>query len=118
MMLRITVHDESDSLTLHFEGGLVGPWVQEAEHCWNRTLASQPRPDIRLDLTGVTFIDAAGKAFLAEAHTHGSRLIASGCMMRAVVAELTNSPIPRRGCPFGQKDFSNPVDSPAGRSTN
>src|SRR5688572_24988593 len=117
-MLRITVHDETESLTLQLEGGLAGPWVQEAENCWQRTLAGQPKPVVRIDLAGVTIIDAAGKAFLAAAHSQGGTLVASGCMMRAVVAELTGSSIRHRGCPFGRKNLSSPVDLPSGRSTN
>jgi anti-anti-sigma regulatory factor len=35
------------------------------EECWQSTLASQRKPVLRFDLTGVTFIDAAGKTFLA-----------------------------------------------------
>ena len=89
-MLRITVHDDPDSLTMQLEGGLAGPWVQEAENCWQRALAGGTRPLLRLNLESVTFIDAAGKSFLAAAHAQGAKLVASGCMMRAVVAELTS----------------------------
>src|SRR5262245_32287256 len=89
-MLRITVHEVPKSLTLQLEGSLAGPWVQEAEHCWQRTLIERPKLDLRLDVAGVTFIDSAGKAFLSAAHAQGARLIASGCMMRAVVAELSS----------------------------
>jgi anti-anti-sigma regulatory factor len=87
-MLRITIHDDPESLTLQLEGGLAGPWVQEAEDCWRRTLAGQKKPILRFDLTGVTFIDAAGKAFLAAANSQGAKLVASGCLMKAIVAEL------------------------------
>lgn len=98
-MLRITIHHHPGPLTFQIEGKLVGPWVLEAEECWRRTLASQRASILRLDLTGVTMIDAAGKAFLTAAHTQGAKLVASGCLMRAVVAELTNTPIPDRGNP-------------------
>jgi hypothetical protein len=45
----------------------------------------------------VTLIDAGGKAFLAAAHADGAELIACGCLMRAIVAELTHTPIPDCG---------------------
>lgn len=90
-MLRITIHDAPGSLTFQLEGRLAGPWVPEAEACWQRTTASQRQPVLRFDLTGVTMIDAAGKAFLAAAHAQGAELVASGCLMRAIVAELTNN---------------------------
>jgi hypothetical protein len=102
-MLRITVHDKPESLTFQFEGKLVGPWVQEAEACWQVNLAARPRQSVlRCDLTGVTLIDAPGKAFLAAAHAQGADLIASGCLMRAILAELTNTPISDCECPDSQ----------------
>jgi hypothetical protein len=98
-MLRVTVHDTPESLTFQLEGKLAGPWVREAEACWQRTLAGQRKPVLRLDRTGVTSIGAAGKAFLAAAHAQGAEFVASGCLMRAVVAGLTNTPVPDCGCP-------------------
>jgi anti-anti-sigma regulatory factor len=96
-MLRITVHDNPGSLTFQLEGRLAGPWVREVEDCWRSTLAGRPRPAVRLDLTGVTFIDAAGKAILAVAHAQGAEFVAAGCLMKAVVAEITRAPISARG---------------------
>jgi len=94
-MLRITVLDNSGNLTFRLEGRLAGPWVRELETCWQSTLggrgscrAAQQSP-LRLDLTGVTFVDADGKAFLAARHAEGAELIASGCLMRAIVAEIS-----------------------------
>ena len=104
-MLRITVHDDPGSLTFQLEGRLAGPWVREAEDCWRRTVAGQRGPALRFDLTGVTVIEAAGKAFLAAAHAQGVELVASGCLMRAIVAEITNTPIPDGGCPGIQAEF-------------
>ena len=56
--------------------------------------ASHRTSALRLDLTGVTMIDAAGKGLLAAAHAQGAELVASGCLMRAIVAELTALPFP------------------------
>jgi hypothetical protein len=92
-MLRITVTDNPDLVTFRLEGRLVGPWVRELADCWQRTVAGRPGSAVRLDLTGVTFIDAAGKAFLAARCARGVELIASGCLMRAVVAEITGPEI-------------------------
>lgn len=93
-MLRITIHDEPESLTLQLEGKLIGPWAQEAEACWRRTAAGEQKSVLRFELSGVTLIDAAGKAFLAAAHAQGAELVASGCLMRAIVAEIAKTPIP------------------------
>jgi hypothetical protein len=52
-----------------------------------------------VDLTGVTFIDAAGKACLAALHRQGAELVAADCLTNAVVAEITQTPVPDRGRP-------------------
>jgi anti-anti-sigma regulatory factor len=93
-MLRITVHDDPAALTFQLEGRLTGPWVQELEECWQGTLSRQHRPILRVDLTGVTFIGAAGLACLAALHRQGAEFVAADCLMKAVVAEITSSPVP------------------------
>ena len=97
-MLRISIHDDPGSLTFQLEGKLAGPWVREAEDCWERTLAGEPKPVLRFDLTGVTVIDTSGTAFLAAAHAQGVELVVSGCLMRAIAAEITSTPITDYGC--------------------
>jgi hypothetical protein len=41
-----------------------------------------------VDLTGVTFIDAAGKDRLAAMHRQGAEFIADDLMTKAIVAEI------------------------------
>ena len=101
-MLRITVHDNPGSLTVQLEGRLAGPWVRELEGCWQSIRARQGKPVLRFDLTGVTFIDAAGKEFLAARHTEGAEFLARGCLIRAVVAEITQAPV--SGCGGSQSE--------------
>jgi|SRR5579864_84600 len=91
-MLRITVHDNVETLTFQLEGRLAGAWVRELEECWQRTLAGRSRPTVRIDLAAVTFVDADGKAFLATANRKGAKLFATDCLMKAVVAEVTRAP--------------------------
>ena len=93
-MLRITVHDNPESLTFQLEGRLAGPWVREVEECWQRMLAGRRRPSVRFDLVGVTFIDAAGKAYLAAMHRLGAEFVAADCLTKAIVAEIAKTPIP------------------------
>ena len=93
-MLRITLQDEPGALTFQFEGRLAGPSVRLLEDCWQTTLAGQRKPILRVDLTGVTSIDAAGQACLAAMHRGGTQFIAADCLTKAVVAEITQGPSP------------------------
>lgn len=87
-MLRITADDHPRFLTFRLEGRLEGPWVRELERCWRGLLEAVNKATISVDLTGVTYIDAAGKAQLADMHEHGAQFIAADCMTQAVVAEI------------------------------
>jgi anti-anti-sigma regulatory factor len=98
-MFRITIHDDPGSKTMHIEGRLAGPCVPEAEACWRETVAEPRKPVLRIDLTGVTMIDDAGMSFLAAVRAQDAELIASGCLIRAIVGNLTREPVSERGCP-------------------
>jgi anti-anti-sigma regulatory factor len=93
-MLRITVHDNEETLCFRLEGRLAGAWVKEVEQCWQSTLARQRKPPPRVDLTGVTFIDASGKNCLAAMHRQGAKLIAADCLTKEIVAEITRASFP------------------------
>lgn len=90
-MLRITIHDTPQMLTFQLEGSMAGPWLQELQKCWRDTLLIRRRPTLRVDLTGVTSLDAGGKACLTAMHWQGAEFIATDCLMTAVVAEITQA---------------------------
>jgi anti-anti-sigma regulatory factor len=100
-MLRITVHDNPRALTFQLEGSVAGPWLQVLQESWQGTLARRRKPNLRVDLTGVTFIDAAGEACLAAMHRQGAEFVAADCLTKAVVAEITQEVHPDRGCASG-----------------
>ena len=98
-MFRVTVHDMPQAITLQVEGRLVGPWVREFEGCCSSALTGRKDRTIRIDLTGVTLIDAEGKACLAAMHRQGAELIAADCLTWSIVAEITGTPLPEHRCP-------------------
>lgn len=84
-MLRITTEKKRGKTTLSVEGRLAGPWVAALEQCWRERA---PEEKFSVDLCGVSFIDAAGKALLKEIHQQGGKLIAEGCLNEAIVEEI------------------------------
>ena len=101
-MLRITVDDKPRILRFQREGRLGEPWLRELEECWQSSLAGQEKPILCVDLTGVTFIDAAGKAYLAAVHRQGAEFVAADCLTKAVVDEITQAALPACGRPIGK----------------
>jgi anti-anti-sigma regulatory factor len=92
-MLKITQHRDSvsDSVSLMVEGKLAGPWVEELKTCWRQIAASPQNRRAVVDLTGVTFVDAAGKALLTDMCQQGARLHAIGCLNTCIVEEITKA---------------------------
>ncbi len=85
-MLKITVEDHLESVSLKLEGKLAGPWVQETERAWKACVNATAGKPVRVDLCEVTFIDCGGKKLLQQMHTQGARLCASGFLMKNIVA--------------------------------
>jgi hypothetical protein len=87
-MLRISTSMRPGGATLRLEGRLAGPWVGELARCWASVTATRDPGSIRVELEAVTFIDPAGKALLRTMHERGTALLGSGCMTRAILAEI------------------------------
>jgi ABC-type transporter Mla MlaB component len=88
-MLRIRTHYGMNETRLVVEGRLSGPWIDELARCWANVRNTYAGP-IRVDLDGVTFVGAAGKALLAQLHDEGALLTARACMTRALIEEVAN----------------------------
>jgi outer membrane protein len=87
-MLRITTEQKRGKLILNVEGRLAAQWVAALEQCWRDLRASSPGGKFSVNLCGVSFIDASGKALLKEIHRQGGHLLAEGCLNQAIVKEI------------------------------
>ena len=90
-MFRITTHGMDGELVLTLEGYLTGDWVHELVICWDQIVATAPDAMIRVDLTGLWRVDAAGRDVLEALHRAGARLVAKGCVMPVLIREIAES---------------------------
>jgi len=88
-MLRVTAQDEAEAIRLKIEGRLAGADVNNVESYWQTITAAREFSPILIDLTGVTFVDEAGKRLLAEMSRHGDKFVASGLMTKAIIEEVS-----------------------------
>ena len=88
-MLRLRTLSTPHETLLVLEGRLAGLWVDELARCWARLRDETHARPIRVDLDGVTFVSAAGKALLARLHDDGALLTARACMTSATIEEIT-----------------------------
>jgi len=87
-MLKISQTSSANrSVTLRFEGRLVGPWIGEACKTCERIFAEGCA--LKLNLGGVDFVDRDGVAFLNKLISSGVKL--SGCSL-FVEEQLKTSP--------------------------
>ncbi len=88
-MLRITIEQSTGKINLTIEGKLAGPWVGALEQSWTDLRRNSADQSLSVNLCGVSFIDAAGKALLKAIHSEGGKLVAEGCLNQAIVREIT-----------------------------
>jgi anti-anti-sigma regulatory factor len=89
-MLRIRIEKNPRETLLRLDGRLAGPWVVELARCWARLRDEDGAAPIHVDLEGVTFVSAAGKAVLSRLHEDGALLTARACMTSAIIEEIVN----------------------------
>src|SRR6202795_3070145 len=87
-MLLITIEKKPGKASLTVEGKLAGPWVSALEQSWRDLRDSSSGEDLSINLCGVSFIDASGRALLAEVHQQGGKVVAEGCLNQAIVREI------------------------------
>jgi anti-anti-sigma regulatory factor len=90
-MLKITIHEAADPLRIELEGRLAGASGYELEHCWHTAQARHPNRTLAVDLTGVTFIDQAGRYLLQWMHRDGVRLVGSALLLQDLLDHLRGS---------------------------
>jgi anti-anti-sigma regulatory factor len=79
--LRITIHQNPESVEIKLEGRIAGPWAAELGNTWNDLAPGLKKRSVSLDISGVTYMDA-----------EGSQLLKDMCQS-AEISFLTNSPL-------------------------
>jgi anti-anti-sigma regulatory factor len=89
-MLRITVREQT-GIRIILEGKLASVWVNELRDCCKDVLLRTDPRDVLVELADVSFVDAAGKKFLAELARKGVHLISDDIAMDALVEDITKN---------------------------
>ena len=88
-MLRISeLTPRNHSVTLRFEGRLVGPWISEATQVCERLLGETSA--LKLDLTDLSFLDRAGAMLLLNLRTRGVALLNGSPFVEEQLKAVTN----------------------------
>lgn len=87
-MIRITQSHEHSRLHLLVEGRLSGVWADELEKCWLDLKTSPSGEPLRVDLSGVSYVDDKGRQLLARMFRDGAELRATGVMTKSIIEEI------------------------------
>lgn len=88
-MLRIHTEPNPVGVTLRLEGKLIQPWVDELARAWTDLVGAQATPKpVRIDLRGVSFMDAHGQSMLGFLRHQGCELVCSGPFITALIEEI------------------------------
>src|SRR5256885_15406178 len=87
-MFRITTEKKRGKVVLTVEGRLAGQGVSTFEQCWRELRGDSPQEKFSVNLCGVTFIDAAGRALLKEIYREGGKLVAEGGLNQGIVEDI------------------------------
>jgi anti-anti-sigma regulatory factor len=94
-MFRITTQTADHELVMKLEGSLTGPWVRELDACWRDVAREMNGRQLRVDLSAVCYVDAAGRELMSAMHRAGARFVTTGCVMPEVVREISQSGLRR-----------------------
>lgn len=86
-MLRINRTENDAALTLKLEGKLLKPWVAVVRESIGNP---HDHPKLQLDLSNVSFVDAAGAELLEELLVRGAEIVACSSFVR----EMLNLEVP------------------------
>lgn len=67
-MLRISIQERTDTVTMKLEGRISGPWTVELGRVWREFAPSLRSRRLSVDLSGLGFVDAGGAEILREIH--------------------------------------------------
>ena len=88
-MLRMTRAETGPMTTIFVEGKILGPWLAEIRSAIQDIPSGRAR---RLDLAGVTFVDAAGAELLALLRQDGVQLTSSSHFIADLLERYARNP--------------------------
>ena len=91
VMFRITSKLAEDEVVLKVEGCLAGACVSELDALWRNAAATASGRRVRIDLTDVCHVDAAGRHLMASMYVTGVRFVARGCVIPELVREIADT---------------------------
>jgi len=95
-MLKISVNQNADLVTVKLEGKLAGPWVPELERVWCSLLVALNSTEISLDLRDLNFVDKEGRTLLRQIHAKSGATFVADTPLTRYYADEASHNFPQR----------------------
>jgi ABC-type transporter Mla MlaB component len=89
-LIRISQIRNGTRSHLLVEGKLSDSWVDVLEASWLEAHSQLKGEPLRIDLSGVTYVDSRGHALLERMIRSGTELQATGVMLRTIIEGIRN----------------------------
>ena len=91
-MLRITIDEAPQTLTIILAGRLTGAWVAELGQAWKKAAQRRNGRAVSLDLRSLLWADEEGKRLLREIEEQtGAELVATTLWTKHLAAEIAGN---------------------------
>src|SRR5579859_378649 len=95
-MLKISIIQNADLVTLKLEGKLTGLWVCEFERVWSSLLHKLHGSTIRLDLRDLNLVDKEGRTLLRQIHSQSGATFIADTPLTRYYADEASHKFPQR----------------------
>ena len=90
-MLRVTRSFGAGKTWFKLEGKLAGSWVDVMEQCWKQAEEEDLQGGIMVEISAITYVDERGTNLLRQMHRGGVELIATTCLGKGIVEQVSCS---------------------------
>ena len=86
-VLKISIHENAESIGFTLAGRLAGPWVDELDRAWNETAPRLGSKTLKVDLRDLTYSDAGGKRVLRAIYEQTKAELIAGSLWTQHLAD-------------------------------
>lgn len=86
-MLRISIQELADTVTMKLEGRISGPWTAELSRAWQELAPALGSRRLSVDLSSLDFVDEGGAQLLKEIHQKTRAEFVAGSPLAKYFAE-------------------------------
>lgn len=86
-MLKVSIHENAESIEFVLSGRLAGPWVKEFERAWSETASRLGNKTLKFNLRELTYSDSDGKRVLTTIYAQTKAELIAGSLWSQHLAD-------------------------------